>query len=257
MSARIFGGILLAGGLAVSGAASAANILEWQATGGKLSDWSAWGSVADAANAVSGGTCPTGFSCAGDGTPAGSGNPPFGDNDTTFTFDSSTSAARSAANGVTLNLNITVAFSEINSNGQDIYTIDFGKATGFAEIAQGSVIAYAISTTEPNGLNAAALNSATLAGQGNVTKNIYASQADFLANAAPLLTLDSFHGTRDPLLGWREFGSLHSLYVVDTITAAGVQSISNELTSSIPEPASFLLFGIGLAASGFSRRRTV
>jgi len=178
--------------------------------------------------------CPTGFTCGPGTVPPG-----FGDDDTTFTYDSA---------GSNFAADVRVRLSEYEDNGVDFYNVDFTHGDNDAGIV-GTTAAYWIDTTDPVGLNGSALGHVRIGPEASeVTKQIYDAKGGNL-----LLTLDSINGARDPLLGFSWFTNQQHLYVVDTIVAGTIESITNEY---VPEPMSLSLFGIGLAALRFGRRRT-
>lgn len=222
----LISGILLAGGLLASGVASAVPVLEWE--------WN--GTINDTAGPTWAAGNGPGVQKILDAGPTSGG----GDADTTFTYD--TAGSNFAAN-------VAVRVAEYEDNGADLYNVDFSHATGQAGIV-GTTAAYWVDTTDLAGLSLASLGHVRIGGAASeVTKQIYNAKGGNL-----LLTLDSLNGARSPLLGFAPFTSNQHFYVVDTIVSGSIESLTNEL-AVVPEPLSLSLFGIGLAALRFGRRR--
>lgn len=158
-----------------------------------------------------------------------------GDGDTTFALDSST----------LLNQGIsTVSLHEFQDNvtNQEYYRVEFANGSG---LGLGNV-RYSISTTDPLGLNWAEIDSSHI-GSGAATKELFDSNT-FIS---PFVTLTSTNGLTQEGL----FLSRNTIYVQDSISSGTITNLINNY-QVVPEPISLSLFGIGLAALRFSRRRT-
>jgi len=220
---RKLASVLVAGALLASGSASATLEWAWQGT---LNDWatsnySGLGTILDSSTLDPHPPGP-GLNVAGPG-----------DGDTTFTLNIST-----------FDPNLTnVTLKEEEIAGVDLYNVGFG----WVGAVSTGMVAYTISTTDPDGLNLVDLDT-VVSLVGDVTKEVYDKEGGTL-----LLTLESINGSRVPLTGMAGFPTLSSIYVVDTIKSGAINDIHNEY--SVPEPGSIFLLGVGLMGLVYGRRK--
>ena len=218
MKMKTLAGILAVGALVASGSASA---LPWSASG-TIGLWKAWGGAV-----LDGGACPTGFTCNG-----------IGDSDTTFTW-----VGGAQPPGVALLHDDTkVFFSEREVGGVDFYNVDFSKGDT-QQVIVGNRAEYRIVTTDPEGLNGAALGSQRSGPEFSFVEKIVRDET----GAVTLLALGSTNGAREPAIGYAGFAPTLSILVQDNLGTTNFESLTNEYRmGELPEPATLALFGIGL-----------
>jgi len=240
-------GALVAGTLlAASGSASAVTVWDWSGT---LANWTTAVPGGDG-NVIYDGyfyTNNPATPVAPNGGNAGTTSVNTANPDVTFTYISNTTAVPT---------NITMREDHVGGNA--FYNI--GLNWSAAQNA-GSFV-YAMTTSDVgHGFNAASLDTVVSASSGDVTKQVY----DYTGNVvgALLLTINSTTGVRTPAAGWDPLApslavGYSSVYIVDTIntiTGGGVTSIFNEVTT-VPEPATLALLGIGLLGVFGLRRKS-
>lgn len=161
---------------------------------------------------------------------------------TTFTLDSTTFEDPTQAH-----------FTEsLESSGIDLLNVDFSHNSDIRLRPTDGQVSYTVSTISPRGLNLAALDTQELGAGGTVTKDIFTAPGGTLLQHFDIPP----GGGRLPPTNYFSFPNQSSVFVVDTINGS-LESITNELVATrVPEPMSLSLFGIGLAAFRFIRRRT-
>ena len=160
---------------------------------------------------------------------------------------------------------IDVVLDEVEIGGVDLYTVNFDfnfldENSPFFDVGytgNGGNIEYSMTVIPPSNewITSVALDSETDGNIGEyVTKDLY----DSSFTGTPFLTLTSTNGNTAPLGGGHEyFDPRKSVYVKDTLYSNGaiITHVDNEFdVSSVPEPMTLTLMGIGLAAFGARRR---
>ncbi len=156
---------------------------------------------------------------------------------------------------------ITLTFSEVTAN---LYTMIFNFDTvgvdspffnGGGYTTNGGDIEYTLKSLNNNVFNAVKLDSTVAinptAGITTVNKDVY----DLSNNL--LVALQSDAGIPDPLLLLAPFTPSQSIFVRDTYNANGgiIASSQNQFSTTVPEPTTIALMGLGLLGFAASRKK--
>jgi hypothetical protein len=224
--------MLMAGALIGNGTASAAPVWTWSGT---QADWMASTDNGTSTIVDDGNTYPH---------PANGAATLGGDGDTTFTFINSSLATPDL-----------IGLSEQYIGLVDLYKVNLSWING---TSQTGIFSYSISSTDPDKLNAIALDTSVAGGSGDaqVTKDIYSSYNTGTGVFSGLLaSFNSLNSIRDPTTGYTNIGDYQTIYVRDTIVNGTLTNISNEFTATaVPEPMTLIMLGLGLLGFGYSRR---
>ena len=163
---------------------------------------------------------------------------------------------------------ITLAFSEVTPNlyamiytfmttpnPSSLTTVSPFFVNGGGYTTNGGDIEYTLKSLNANLFNAVKLDS-TVAINPAVTSTVDKDVYDLSNNV--LAALQSISGTPDPLSSFAPFAPSQSIFVRDTYNATGgiIASSQNQFTT-IPEPMTLIMLGIGLLGFGYSRRHVL
>ena len=220
--------MLMAGALISSGTASAFAVpWEWSGT---MADWQNANYNGNPAGAIVDISVPapnTGLVTTGAAS---------GDNDTTFTFLNNTTSGGTGFNPNTAGVKLS---EQLSPSGVDIYGVN----VSFGVAATSGLYGYSISTTEPQGLNTARLDTTTLLGSitnNSVSKYLYSNSTDYnnaltcatvacyLTNALMNPALNSINSISAPSAGLAAFPTQQTFYVLDVINSGALTNINNQ-----------------------------
>ena len=250
--------MLMAGALISSGTASAFAVpWEWSGT---MADWQNANYNGNPAGAIVDISVPapnTGLVTTGAAS---------GDGDTTFTFLNNNTAGGAGFNPNTAGVKLS---EQLSPTGVDIYGVN----VSFGVAATSGLYGYSISTTEPQGLNTARLDTTTLLGSitnNSVSKYLYSNSTDYnnaltcatvacyLTNALMNPALNSINSISAPSAGLAAFPTQQTFYVLDVINSGALTNINNQYSiTNVPEPMTLVMLGLGLIGFGYSRRHTL
>jgi hypothetical protein len=147
-------------------------------------------------------------------------------------------------------LNTNVTLQEVLTGGVTLLNVAFTSPGSI--ITDGETLKYTETAIGTNLITSASLDATVASNDPKILANI------------PLAGLNLLYQNKqaDPLTGEYYFSGVPSVTVTNTYNALGssISSVANQINinnSNVPEPYFMSLLGLGLAAFGFSRRRSL